>query len=127
MGEDLTPLIHGERQRLDRDGVMLEFVAELRQGPDFYDEVWRGFRSRRFKYTVKGDNMSSRPWQLFDLSSDPGEQNNLIDNDAYHDEAARHHRLLIDRMVETEDHFVMQPAFGCEGVNVWQINDVPDS
>ena len=36
------------------------------------------------------------------------------------EEIARHHRLLCDRMIATGDHFVMAPAFGCEGVNLWE-------
>lgn len=118
-GADLTPLIHGNIDRLEREGVMLEFVAELRRGMRFYDWVWRGFRTRRYMYTVRGDNMGGTPWQFFDLEQDPCEINNLIDDPRYQDEIARHHRLLIDRMRETEDHFVLLPAFGCEGLNVW--------
>jgi arylsulfatase A-like enzyme len=119
-GANLTPLIHGKIDRLAREGVLLEFVAELRQRQPFYDEVWRGFRTRRYKYTVKGTNMAGHPWQFFDLERDPCEKTNLIDDPAYRDEITRHHRLLCDRMIETEDHFVLFPAFGCDGVNVWQ-------
>ena len=119
-GADLTPLIHGNIDRLERDGVMLEFVAELRQSQPFYDAVWRSFRTARYKYTVRGDNMGGGPWQFFDLDSDPGEMRNLIDDPAYADEIARHHRLLCQRLLETEDHFVLQPAFGSEGVNTWE-------
>ena len=118
-GVDLTPLIHGKVDQLDRNGVLLEFVAELRQRAVFYDEVWRGFRTRRYKYTVKGNNMGGHPWQFFDLEKDPGELHNLIDDSAYTQEIKRHHQMLCDRMVETEDHFVLLPAFGCNGVNVW--------
>ena len=99
---------------------MLEFVAELRQGLPFYDWVWRGFRSKRYKYTVRGDNMGGTPWQFFDLGQDPGELKNLIDDPACKAEIAQHHRLLVDRMQETEDHFVLLPAFGCEGYNLWE-------
>ncbi|MCZ6632581.1 MAG: sulfatase [bacterium] len=120
MGMDLTALMQGDCQGLEREGVMLEFVAELREGPPFYDKVWRGFRTSRYKYTVTGDNMAGRPWQFFDLEKDPGEAQNLVDDPAYRDEVVRHHRLLCERLVETEDHFVLSPAFGCAGVNVWE-------
>ena len=120
MGTDLTPLISGQVESLNREGVMLEFVAELRQRLPFYDEVWRGFRTSRYKYTTTGDNMGARPWQFFDLAADPYEQTNLIDSPDHQAEIARHHRLLCDRMIETEDHYVMLPAHGCEGVNTWQ-------
>ena len=119
-GVDLTPLIYGEVDRLDREGVMLEFVAELRQGAFFHEWVWRGFRTARFKYTVRGDKFGAKPWQFFDLEKDPEERVNLADSPEHAEEVARHHRLLCERMIETGDHFVMLPAFGCEGVNLWE-------
>ena len=51
---------------------------------------------------------------------DPGEMNNLVDDPNYRDLVAHHHRLLCERMIETEDHFVLLPAFDSEGVNVWE-------
>ena len=119
-GTNLTPLIHGDVNHLDREGVQLEFVAELRERPPFFNEVWRGFRTQRYKYTVKGTNMGSDPWLFFDLENDPGEMNNLIDDPNYRDQIMHHHRLLSERIIETEDHFVLSPAFGLDGVNVWQ-------
>jgi arylsulfatase A-like enzyme len=118
-GTDLTPLIAGQTSHLDREGVMLEFVAELRQGMPFHDWVWRGFRSKRYKYTVRGDNMGGKPWQFFDLQTDPCEMKNLIDEDSAQPEIIRHHGHLCNRIVETRDHFVLLPAFGCEGINMW--------
>ena len=119
-GTNLTPLIHGDVNALGREGVLLEFVAELRERPPFFDEVWRGFRTRDYKYTVKGNNMGGRPWQFFDLKNDPGEMNNLVDDPNYREQVGHHHRLLCERMIETEDHFVLLPAFDSEGVNVWE-------
>ncbi len=120
MGTDLSPLIHGEIDSLDREGVLLEFVAELRKGMAFNRWVWRGFRSARYKYTVRGDKMGAGAWQFFDLHADPYERRNLIDHPDFQDEIARRHRLLRERLVETGDHFVLLPAFGCDGVNLWQ-------
>ena len=119
-GTNLTPLIHGDINALGREGVLLEFVAELRERPPFFHEVWRGFRTRNYKYTVKGNNMGGRPWQFFDLKNDPGEMNNLVDDPNYREQVGHHHRLLCERMIETEDHFVLLPAFDSEGVNVWE-------
>lgn len=119
-GMDLSGLIRGEIPRLGREGVLLEFVAELRKGMPFYDEPWRGFRTLRHKYTVKGNNMGGHPWQFFDLENDPFEMRNLIDDPKWQTEIARHHELLRKRILETEDHFVLLPAFGCAGANVWQ-------
>ena len=99
---------------------MLEFVAELRKGMIFNEWVWRAFRTARYKYTVKGDKFGAKPWQFFDLENDPEELVNLVESSAQEEEVARHHRLLCDRMIETGDHFVLLPAFGCEGVNLWE-------
>lgn len=118
-GVDLSALIRGEQQALDRDGVLLEFVAELRRGLPFFDEPWRGFRSQRYKYTVVGDGHGGAPWQFFDLDNDPYEQHNLVDDPKHADEIRRHHQLLRERLVETDDHYVLKPAYDCAGLNEW--------
>jgi arylsulfatase A-like enzyme len=118
-GADLTPLARGDSDGLERDGVLLEFVAELRPFMPFHDETWRGVRTRRYKYTVLGDAHGGRPWQFFDLETDPYEQHNLIDDPAHAAEIGRHHARLRDLLVETGDHYVLAPALGREGLNTW--------
>jgi len=118
-GLDLAPLVRGESQGLEREGVMLEFVAELRPNIVFHEETWRGIRTRRYKYTVLGDAHGGKPWQFFDLDDDPYELTNLIDDPAYSEEIRRHHQLLRARMVQTYDHYVLAPAHGCDGLNEW--------
>ncbi len=118
-GTDLTALVRGEISSLDRDGVLLEFVSEQRSGFDFYNEVWRGVRTKRFKYTVKGDKHGGKPWQFFDLEKDPCELDNLLNNTECRDEIARHHGLLHELIRQTEDPFVLLPAFGHYGINFW--------
>ncbi len=118
-GHDLTPLMRGDVARLDREGVLLEFVAELRPHMPFHDETWRGVRTRHAKYTVLGDTHGGRPWQFFDLRADPYEKCNLIDDPDYADEIARHHGMLRDLLVGSHDHYVLAPAFGHPGLNEW--------
>ncbi len=118
-GINLAPIARGEMDHLDRDGVMLEFVSELRPNIVFHDETWRGIRTRRYKYTVLGDALGGKPWQFFDLETDPYEMTNLVDDPKYADEVKRHHELLRARMVETYDHYVLAPAFGVDGLNEW--------
>lgn len=118
-GLDLAPLIRGEVSELDREGVLMEFVAELRPNMPFHDETWRGVRTRHGKYTVLGDTHGGKPWQFFDLATDPYEQVNRVDDPAYADEVARHHRLLRQLLVDGYDHYVLAPAFGCPGLNEW--------
>lgn len=117
-GTDLTPLLRGERGGLDRPGVMLEFVAELRPQVVFYDAVWRGFRSARYKYTVRGDKFGAEPWQFFDLKEDPGETDNRLEDSACRAEIERHHAWLLARMRQTDDPLPLKPAWGLEGWNL---------
>jgi arylsulfatase A-like enzyme len=118
-GADLTPLISGDADSLDRNGVLIEFVAELRPGMPFHEETWRGVRTRHAKYTVLGDAHGGRPWQYFDLRTDPYEQHNLVDDPTYAADVERHHHRLRDLLVATDDHYVLAPAFGCPGLNEW--------
>jgi len=63
-GCDLAPVIRGSGSAPERPGVMLEMVWEQVPGAKFHRQIWRGFRSRRYKYTVIGDLESGlRPWQ----------------------------------------------------------------
>lgn len=122
-GFDLSPLVRGEEEALSREGVYLEFVHDLRDGrfPVYHRLYWRGFRSPRYKYTVLGDaKEGGKPWQFFDLENDPYEMNNLIDSMAHTDEIEHHHRLLRQRAIDTADHYVLAPAFGLAGLNLWQ-------
>jgi arylsulfatase A-like enzyme len=115
-GVDLSPLIRGEAPGTHREGVPLEFVAEMRPGWPYHDETWRGIRTRRYKYTVLGGT----PWQFFDLKTDPYEQHNLVEDPGYGDQVAGHHQMLRDLLVGTYDHYVLAPAFGCPGLNEWK-------
>ena len=57
--------------------------------------------------------------KFFDLDKDPYEMNNLINDQSSHDKIAYHHDLLYQRLRETEDPFVLLPAYGKEGYNLW--------
>lgn len=118
-GLDLAPVLAGAADGLEREGVLLEFVGELRPYMAFHEETWRGVRTRTGKYTVLGDAQGGKPWQYFDLAADPYEQHNLVDDPAHADEVARHHRLLRELLVDSYDHYVLAPAFGCPGLNEW--------
>ena len=119
-GVDLSPLVNGTQTALNRESVLLEFVAEHRAGAVFNDAVWRAVRTRRFKYVVKGDKFGAAPWFFFDLENDPGDQNNLLEDPSYPEEITRHHGLLCDHLILSQDPFVLLPAYGREGVNTWE-------
>ncbi len=118
-GADLSPLVRGEADDLDREGVLLEFVDETRRGAAFHERLWRAFRSRRYKYIALGGPSGARPWQFFDLRLDPYELTNRLDDPACADEVRRHHALLREAILSTGDHFVLSPAFGIDGANPW--------
>jgi arylsulfatase A-like enzyme len=118
-GLDLAPAIRGQAAVPARPGVLLEFVAELRPNIIYHAETWRGIRSRRYVYTVLGDAHGGKPWQFFDLQTDPYEMHNLVDDPAHLDLVTEHHRALRQLMVDGYDHYVLAPAFGCPGLNEW--------
>jgi len=119
-GLNASPLIRGQKNKFDREGILLEFVAEMRSQFPFYEETWRGFRTKRYKYTVLGGFDGGRPWQFFDLESDPYELNNLIDNIEVAETVRSHHYLLRQALIKTSDSYVLQPAFGFDGLNLWR-------
>ncbi|MFB6217983.1 MAG: sulfatase-like hydrolase/transferase, partial [Halobacteriaceae archaeon] len=117
-GADLSGLLRGGDPP-DRPGVLLEFVAEQRAGGPYDDETWRGFRTERYKYTVKGGPEGGEPWQLFDLEEDPHEEENLLDGDPP-DAARELHGHLRDRLAATGDTYGLKPAFGHDGLGYWE-------
>ena len=119
-GMDLAPVVRGEVDRLDREGVMLEYVHDPRSKSPFHTRVWRAWREQRWKYSLLGPRTEgARPWCLFDLHADPYEMRNLLHDPACREHAERCHRLLLARMAETDDTCIVAPAFGCEGRNIW--------
>jgi len=116
-GLDLGPLLRGATDRLDRLGIMLEFVCESRPCAPFYERPWRGFVSRRHKYTVWGPEGRLVPWQFFDLEADPYELRNRVADPSQADLIRRHHQALCDRMRATGDDEGLAPAWGLPALN----------
>ena len=81
-------------------------------------------RGSNTRYLVM--STAAKPWQFFDLQEDPFELNNLVDVPAWRKEIERHHRWMRERMIETVDSYILKPAWGQEGLNIWDI-EVPDS
>lgn len=104
LGCDLSALTKDKTKAPDRPGVLLEFVWEPREATAFYKQIWRGFRSQSYKYTVLGDlEQGLKPWQFFDLKNDPYEIKNLISDPDYKDLIAQHHEWMKARMIEAGD------------------------
>ncbi len=107
LGEDTSPLIRNELDQLERPGVLLQYVWEPRVACAFFSQLWRGFRSQRYKYTVLGDfEQGLKPWQFFDLENDPYELNNLIENNKAQELVAQHHEWMCQRMKAIGDDAV---------------------
>lgn len=118
-GADLSALARGERDGLDRPGVLLEFVHEGRPAMPYAEETWRAFRTERYKYAVLGrPREGGEPWQLFDLLEDPYEQENLVDDPAHEAVARRLHGHLRAALVDTDDDYALAPAFGHDPLHV---------
>lgn len=115
---DLAPVIRGEATDVERDGVLLEFVAEVRPERAWFDATWRGVRTRRHKYTVHGGASGAEPWQLFDLGQDPFELTNLVADPAHAGTAAELHERLADLLERSADDYPLKPAFGARGCNL---------
>ena len=119
-GIDLTPAITGPDARLPRDGVLLGLVAELRHTMRFHVQTWRAIRTSRHLYSVLGGVDGGTPWQLYDLHTDPWQLSNLIADPAHRALAERLHAQLRALLVAESDHYVLAPAFGQPGLNLWR-------
>lgn len=107
-GINLTPLITGRVQSLERQGIFLEMVFEARKGATFYERPWRGIRTSRYKYVVRQNPGSGQiaDWCFFDLQEDPFEQRNLVGENSIRDERKRCKELLRDYIRKTDDPFL---------------------
>lgn len=95
-GRSLRPLIEG------RNGVDREFVvSELAVDPQRPERQGRMIRTARYKYNRY--SYGARNEQLFDLSADPGEMTNLVEQPDAQAELNRHRAMLKDWMKETAD------------------------
>lgn len=72
----------------DHAEISMPSVVDL---PDQCDQSWRGVRSRDHKLVVNADGV---PWLFFDLSSDPDERYNLVDEPSRLSEIQRLQALL---------------------------------
>ena len=123
-GFDFSPFMRGRAPAPERDGVLLEFVAETRPNRAYYDETWRGVRTERYKYTVIGDRTGARPWGLFDLEADPFEARNLIDDPLNSELAGDMHRRLVRLLDAVGDDYALAPAFGMPARNAVPLEHV---
>ncbi len=95
-GMDFSPALRGEAFDGPED-VLLEMVANPRWCLDFVD--WRAVRTREWKYAY----YETGEEQLFNLTEDPFESENLAESAA--EQCGRMRQLLLRRLRETREPF----------------------
>ena len=117
-GVDLAPRLRGG-PAASRDVELLELVTDVRPNTPYYEQTWRAWRTERFKYVVRGREDGAQPWLLFDLSDDPFELHNLVDEPRHAGIATELHGRLRRALEETDDDYTLAPAFGHPGYRLW--------
>jgi arylsulfatase A-like enzyme len=118
-GGNLSGVVTGTADEIDRPGVLLGFVSELRKEQAFCQKTWRAFRSERYCYIVFGDNTGAEPAGFFDLQNDPEQMENRIGSAEHQELIAQHHRWLVDELNRVEDDYPLAAALGCEARHVY--------
>lgn len=95
-GASMRDIIHNEEAQW-RKYLVVE-LADYR--PD-HSRKGRMLRTEQYKYNIFSEG--KRNEQLFDLSADPGEMNNLAQNPEFHDVKASHIQYLKQWMSECSD------------------------
>lgn len=108
-GLDLSSLVRGEKERLGREAILLEFVAEFRSGMPFHAETWRAIRTGRHKYMVLGAGDMGSSWQLFHLAEDPYETRNVLQESGGASLGRELHGFLGELLAATGDHYGLKP------------------
>ncbi|MBN2449905.1 MAG: sulfatase [Lentisphaeria bacterium] len=104
-GESLAPLLrHGTAP--ERDFVYYEILME-RQGPEAFPLPERGIRTRDWLYVRRQDG----PIALHDLTTDPLEQCNRVDDPACAAARAELDARLLGQMAETGDDWSIEAVF----------------
>jgi arylsulfatase A-like enzyme len=101
-GLDLGTYLRGDIDQLPRDGVYLEMVEEHRPPMVFYKAPYRGIRTRTHLYAV----LNGAPWLLFDLTTDPYQQDNLVRSEEHAPLRRELHTRLVQMAEETDDSYV---------------------
>lgn len=96
---------------VQRNGIMLEYVARNPSDGVYSPNNWRALRSERYKYTVIGPSHAARPWQLFDLIDDPYEMNNLINEPSCRSILEELDRELRKMIKQTGDDYEIENLF----------------
>ncbi|HUS90910.1 MAG TPA: sulfatase [Phycisphaerae bacterium] len=102
-GADFSPLFRGESSTPPRDYVYLEMAYAYVPWPG-----WRALRTRQYMYARTKD----KRWCLYDLSADPWEKHNLVDDPARQDLVRQMDDRLTAVMRETGDSWDLSAHSG---------------
>jgi len=108
----LRPFLEGETDETPRDSVLCEYEV------DRENTAWKGkcLRTERYKYvTCRGD----RGNEFYDLEEDPEELHNRIDDPDYREEMARHRELLVERLMESDQHYYRDRTPSNRDLRTW--------
>jgi arylsulfatase A-like enzyme len=102
-GLDCSPLLTGKSTAAPRDYSFLQMMYAYVPWPG-----WRAIRTRRYSYTrtVKG------PWLLFDVTNDPYQMKNLVDDPASSDLVEEMDKRLAAIMKESGDSWDLKATTG---------------
>ena len=99
-GKSLRPLVMADTKNDPAEQLHPFVVTETKL---FDDIQGRALMTGRLKYIVYSEG--KRPEQLFDLESDPGEMNSLVNHPDYQAELQRHRKLLQNWIDSIGDSF----------------------
>ena len=102
-GADFAPFIRGEASKPPRDYVYLEMPYAYVPWPG-----WRALRTRDMMFARTGE----KPWGLFDLTKDPWQMKNLVDDPASQAVVKQMDARLAAIMRETGDSWGIQGDSG---------------
>ncbi|MEM6820636.1 MAG: sulfatase/phosphatase domain-containing protein [Verrucomicrobiota bacterium] len=110
-------------RNINRDAILLEYTYNPMhfEWSTYNERFWRAIVTGRFKYGVYGGTKKGgTPWLLFDLENDPDELDNLINEPNYQNVAKECHQKLRQLLFDSDDFFVLAPAYEQSGFNYWQ-------
>jgi arylsulfatase A-like enzyme len=108
-GMDLSGVLTGEEEEVDRDAIMMmNYVSNW----DYFDSgsiwpEWRGVRTKRYTYAKWLDGEE----ELYDNKTDPYQQTNQIDNPKYAKVVKKLRGQLDQLMADAHDEFLPGTAY----------------
>ena len=104
-GKDFSPVIYDEKDYL-KDSILLQFERNFYG--NFEPDAYRTIITKNWMYT---NFLVSGPGQLFNLTKDPYQLNNLIDNSDYKNIKDNLHDILRKKLNKINDNFMKRSKY----------------